>query len=139
MLDLISDKINIFNNNYNNKPNYSECNFIIKFRKQKLETRYKIFNDIFLKYPDRIPIIIDTKKELTLDKNKYIVPKDLTIAQFIYMLKKRIKITNNDSIYLICNNKLLVNSHTIAQIYSENKDIDDFLYIIIAIENTFGK
>lgn len=141
MFNSITDKIdqtfNIFKSN-ENITDYSEYNFILKFKKQKLEIRLKLFNEIFLKHPDRIPIIIDTKKELIIDKNKYIVPKDLTIGQFTYMLKKRLKINQNDSIYLISNNKLVVNSHTIAQVYNENKDDDNFLYIIIAVENTFG-
>lgn len=147
MFSSITDKINqtfnILISNASNESNenttdYSECKFILKFRKQKLETRLKIFNDIFLKHPDRIPMIVDTRKELVIDKNKYIVPKDLTIGQFTYMLKKRLKINANDAIYLICNNKLLVNSHTVSQVYYANKDSDDFLYIIIAAENTFG-
>lgn len=144
MFSSITDKINqtfnILTSNESNEnfTDYSECQFILKFKKQKLESRLKIFNDIFFKYPDRIPMIVDTRKELVIDKNKYIVPKDLIIGQFIYMLKKRLKINSNDAIYLICNNKLLVNSHTVAQVYYENKDSDDFLYIIIAVENTFG-
>ena len=46
------------------------------------------------KYPQRVPIIVDCKKELKLDKNKYIVPNDLTVGQFMYILKKRINIFN---------------------------------------------
>ena len=94
--------------------------------------------DIFLKYPDRIPMIVDTKKEIVLNKNKFIVPKDLIVSQFVYMLKKRIQLNASDTIYLLCNNKLLVSTNTVSQIYSENKETDGFLYIVIAMENTFG-
>ena len=122
-----------------NINNYSECKFIQKFKKKKLENRLKLYYNIFVKYPDRIPMIVDTKKELILDKNKYIVPKELTIGQFIYMLRKRINMNENNNIYMLCNNQLLVSSHTVAQVYSTNKDDKDgFLYIVIAVENTFG-
>ena len=136
MLSSITNKINeTLNINNNNTDNLYEFLFI--FKKQKLEKRLELSRNIFLKYPDRIPIIIDSK-ETTLDKKKYICPSNLTVGQFLYMLKKKIKITSEETIFLISNNNLLQVSHTMAQVYSHNKDEDDFLYIVIATENAFG-
>jgi GABA(A) receptor-associated protein len=136
MLSSITNKINeTLNINNNNTDNLYEFLFI--FKKQKLEKRLELSRNIFFKYPDRIPIIIDSK-ETTLDKNKYICPSNLTVGQFLYMLKKKIKITSEETIFLISNNNLLQVSHTMAQVYSHNKDEDDFLYIVIATENAFG-
>jgi hypothetical protein len=36
------------------------------------------------------------------------------------------------------NNKIPVFSKTFSEIYSENKDLDGFLYIVVSAENCFG-
>ena len=59
------------------------------------EKRTNEANRIKQKYPDRVPIIveIDEKSNLPqIDKKKYLVPHDLTISQFIYVIRKRIKL-----------------------------------------------
>jgi len=134
----ITDKI-IKNNNDENLNVYPiDYEYITKFRKEKLEERIKICDKILLKYPERVPIIVDYKKEIKLDKNKYIVPNNLTVGQFMYVLRKRIKINNEQSLFLLCNNTLMLNNELIINLYNKQKDYDGFLYIIISLENTFG-
>lgn len=44
------------------------------------------------KYPDRIPVIVEKapKSRLRdLDKKKYLVPSELTIGQFYFLIRKR--------------------------------------------------
>lgn len=133
----ITDKIN---KNHKESLNVYplDYEYITDFRRQKLEERIKISHKIMSKYPQRVPIIVDCKKDIDLDKNKYIVPKDLTVGQFMYILKKRIKINNKQSIFLLCNNILIINTELIKNLYNKHKDVDGFLYIIISLENTFG-
>ena len=135
----------IIKNNYNNNNNIEnlyvypiDYEYITKFRKQKVEERIKISQDIISKYPRRVPIIVDCKKDINLDKNKYIVPNDLIVGQFMYILKKRIKINHEQSIFLLCNNELIMNSELIHSLFNRHNDYDGFLYIIISLENTFG-
>eukprot|EP00126_Sphaerothecum_destruens_P007225 Sdes_comp19748_c0_seq1m11761 len=48
------------------------------------------------KYPDRIPVIVEKaeKSDITeIDKKKYLVPMDLTVGQFVYVIRKRIKLS----------------------------------------------
>ena len=133
----ITDKITIKNSeNLNVYP--VDYEYITQFRRQKEEERIKISQKINLKYPQRVPIIVDCKKDINLDKNKYIVPNDLTVGQFMYILKKRIKINYEQSIFLLCNNILIMNTELIKNLYNKYKDVDGFLYIIITLENTFG-
>jgi GABA(A) receptor-associated protein len=43
------------------------------------------------KYADRIPIIVEVAKRSSLpplDKCKYLVPQDLTVGQFVYVIRK---------------------------------------------------
>ena len=132
----ITNKIIKNNENLNVYP--IEYEYITQFRRQKEEERIKISEKILLKYPQRVPIIVDCKKSIKLDKNKYIVPNDLTIGQFTYVLKKKIKLNYEQSIFLLCNNELIMNSELIIHLFNRHKDYDGFLYIIISLENTFG-
>lgn len=94
------------------------------------------------KFKDRVPVICEKIKgnrisELT--KNKYLVPKDLSISQFIYILRKRVKLSEQEGLFIYVNNILPKNTSTFQEIYSEFKDEDNFLYIHYGIENTFGQ
>ena len=96
---------------------------------------------IMLKYNDRIPIVVETSesdKELILDKTKYLVPVDLSVAQFLYVLRLRIKLKPECALYIFFNNQLPTSSETIGSIYKMNKEYDGFLYGVVSLENTFG-
>ena len=126
----------MFSTFYDDKT--EEYKFINEFKKQKLVERLQISKQIIKKYPYRVPIIVDSKTDIILDKNKYVVPEDLTIGQFMCILKKRIKINYYKSIFLICNGTVISNTDVIKNLYHNKKDDDGFLYIKILLENTFG-
>ena len=110
-------------------------------KRHSLETRKKECSTIKEKYSDRIPVIIEKyyrSKLLDIDKNKYLVPKDLTIGQFTYIIRKRIKLNSYEALYVLFNNTLLNTNALISSVYDEYKDEDGFLYIIYTSENTFG-
>ena len=93
------------------------------------------------KYPNRIPVIVEKAKDSDIgdiDKNKFLVPNDLTVGQFMYVIRKRIKLTSEKSIFIFSNNTLPPTGSILAQIYENNKDDDGFLYLVYAGENTFG-
>ena len=95
------------------------------FEKRKNESKH-----IRQKYPDRIPIICERGKDNNIkdiDKNKYLVPSDLTVGQFIYIIRKRIKMKAEKSLFLFINNKIPPTSKTILSMYEENKDEDGFI------------
>tara|TARA_Y100000389_G_scaffold201575_2_gene244614 strand:- start:2906 stop:3253 length:348 start_codon:yes stop_codon:yes gene_type:complete len=114
-------------NNFQNK--YS-------FDKRKEES-----DNVIEKYPDRIPIIVQKHKTTDLpevDKCKYLVPKSMSITQFSFIIRKRIKLEPSQAIFISINNKLVGSSKTISELYHEEKNDDGFLYIIYTGENTFG-
>ncbi len=94
------------------------------------------------KYPKRIPVIIkksSTKSNLPdINNKKYLVPNDLTLGQFLFVIRKNIQISPETALYIFINNKLLPNSYTMNMAYEENKSEDGFLYIEYTGENTFG-
>tara|TARA_B100001094_G_scaffold333260_1_gene409968 strand:- start:5425 stop:5769 length:345 start_codon:yes stop_codon:yes gene_type:complete len=95
---------------------------------------------ILEKYPDKIPLIIEKSEncEYTIEKNKYLIPKDIKIQQLFYIIRKRIKIKDSEAIFVYINKKLPSSSSYISEIYDTNKDEDGFLYITYSTENTFG-
>ena len=99
---------------------------------------------IMKKYPDRLPIICEKDMRSIeipdIDRKKYLVPSDLSIANFMYVIRKRIKITPDKSIYLFIDNHVMpATGQLLSQLYYEHKDEDGFLYIKYAGESTFGR
>jgi GABA(A) receptor-associated protein len=130
------------------------------FEKRKAEAER-----IRQKYTDRIPVsavpsvmsnlkVICEKVEKsdipTIDKKKYLVPSDLTVGQFCYVIRKRIKLAPEKAIFIFVNEVLPPTAALMSSIYDEHKDDDGFLYITYlplspasngsyAGENTFGQ
>jgi GABA(A) receptor-associated protein len=99
-------------------------------------------NNIMSKYDSRYPIIVEVnpkfKDKLKLDKHKYLVPGDITMGQFLYVLRKRIKLSQSEALFIFLNNSIPCTSTTINILYDTYKDIDNFLYLTLSMENTFG-
>lgn len=94
------------------------------------------------KYPDRIPIIVEksyTSNITDIDKNKFLVPFDLTFGQFQYVIRKKIQLPSDKAMFMFVKNIIPPTSSLISNIYESYADEDSFLYIIYSGENTFGK
>lgn len=86
-----------------------------------------------------------SEKRITkIDKSKYLVPPELTLSQFVEIIRRRIKLTSEQAIFLFIMNEdnpsgvMASMSSTMAEIYDTYKSKDNFLYISYASENTFG-
>jgi len=98
---------------------------------------------ILLKYPDRIPIIVEKSTGAidlpTIDRNKYLVPCDLSMGQFIFVIRKRIKLQPSAALFTFVGNGVQpVGTEMISSIYEHHKSKDGYLYVKYAAENTFG-
>ena len=95
---------------------------------------------VMSKYKNRIPIIVEPVKssKIVIDKIKYLTPDDLTVGQFLYVIRKRINLSSEKALYLYVSNTILPVSTTLLQAYNLYKDEDNFLYIKISEESTFG-
>lgn len=106
------------------------------------ETRKGESTRIKEKYQDRIPIIVERshKSDIAdIDKKKYLVPNDITIGQFVYIIRKRIELTSEKAIFLFTEkNSIPPTSCLVSEIYDQYKNDDGFLYLVYAGENTFG-
>ena len=116
------------------------------------------------KYPDRIPVICEREPRSNIppvDKRKYLIPMDLTVGQFVYVIRKRISIPPEKAIFIFVNNVLPPTGALLrppsqswlrsaadhcapcaaalmSSIYEDHKDDDGFLYVTYSGENTFG-
>lgn len=68
----------------------------------------------------------------TIDKKKYLVPADLTVGQFVYVIRKRIKLSPEKAIFIFVDEVLPPTAALMSSIYEEHKDEDGFLYITYA-------
>ena len=57
------------------------------------------------------------------------VPADLTVGQFVYVVRKRIKMSAEKAIFIFINNVLPPTAALMSTIYEEQKDEDGFLYV----------
>jgi len=93
------------------------------------------------KYPDRIPVICekDVGSDIpAVDKRKYLIPMDLTVGQFVYVIRKRISIPSDKAIFIFVNNSLPPTAALMSTVYEQHKDQDGFMYMMYSGENTFG-
>lgn len=74
-----------------------------------------------------------------IDKRKYLVPGDLSVGQFVYVIRKRIKLPSEKAIFIFINDILPPTAALMSKIYEEHKDEDGFLYVLYSGENTFGQ
>lgn len=110
-------------------------------KKYNYEKRRSESSRVLKKYPDRIPVIVENGKSSCLpmlDKRKYLVPDDMTLGQFMYIIRKRLTLPSDKAMFIFFGRKLPVVSNTMGTIYNSNKDEDLFLYCTINAESTFG-
>jgi GABA(A) receptor-associated protein len=115
----------------------------VQFKKMKTFTERQTESKYILsKYTDRVPIICEksytAKNVPDIDKNKYLLPFDITVGQFMYVIRKRIVLSSEQALFIFINGTIPSNSELMSSIYEKYKDNDGFLYITYSSENTFG-
>ncbi len=110
---------------------------------QSFEERKNEANRVRSKYPNRIPVIVERAESANeieiIDKKKYLVPTDLTMGQFIYVIRKRLKTMSAEkALFVFVGDIMPPTGENMAVLYKNNQDEDGFLYITYSGENTFG-
>ena len=99
---------------------------------------------VLTKYPDRIPVIVSRSKSTgddtpEIDKNKYLVPADLTVGQFMYVIRKRLSLPPQKALFIFVDNSTPPTSMLMSTIYEQSKDDrTNFLFVTYSGESTFG-
>ncbi len=94
---------------------------------------------ILAKYPDRVPAYVNFPSEYKHMKNKYLIPREYTMGEFIAYMRKKMSVPAKYGLIVIVNQTTIPTmSQTIDVIYSQNKDPNGMLQVIINMESTFG-
>ena len=122
------------------------------FSKKKIELLLK-------KYPERVPIVISSSSIKIKNKDsRFIVPNDMTIAQFIVILRKKISLGSTETIFIFIKSNdasnpsettkeenyvsgkdiLVSTTSSILSLYNEYKDENLVLNLYFEKENVFG-
>ncbi|XP_054581527.1 gamma-aminobutyric acid receptor-associated protein-like 1 [Eptesicus fuscus] len=94
------------------------------------------------KYPDRVPVIVEEAPKARvpgLDKRKSLVPSDLAVGQFNFLIRKRIHLRPEDALFLFVNNTIPPTCATMGQLYEDNQEGDCFLYVAHSDESVNGE
>ncbi|XP_069680982.1 microtubule-associated proteins 1A/1B light chain 3C-like isoform X2 [Periplaneta americana] len=95
------------------------------------------------RFPNKVPVIVDRfHRELSLprlDKTKFLVPQEITLSQFVAIIRARMQLGATQAFYLLVDNRSLLSlSKTLAEVYSEHHDGDGFLRVTYASQEVFG-
>ncbi|KAI6233877.1 Microtubule associated protein 1A/1B, light chain 3 [Aphelenchoides fujianensis] len=118
--------------------------YVPSFKERKsLAERTRMADDIRRQQPDKVPIIIeryDGERALPLlEKCKYLVPGHVTVAELMLIIRSRLHLHPEQSLFVLVNEKSLVsNSMTVSEVYSQEKEQDGFLYMVYASQPAFG-
>lgn len=58
-----------------------------------------------------------------LDKKKYLVPSDLTVGQFYFLIRKRIHLRPEDALFFFVNNVIPPTSATMGNLYAVSERV----------------
>ncbi|KAL6130545.1 hypothetical protein ACLB2K_068924 [Fragaria x ananassa] len=92
-------------------------------------------------HPDRVPVIVEkaNKSDVPdIEKNKYLVPADITVGHLVFVIRKKIKLDPDQAIFVFVKDILPPTAALMSSIYEKRKDEDGFLYMTYSGESTFG-
>ncbi|XP_044735941.1 microtubule-associated proteins 1A/1B light chain 3C-like [Chrysoperla carnea] len=112
-------------------------------QKQSFDKRKAETYALRCKFPTKVPIMVTRyakEKNLPhLDKSKYLVPQEITLSQFITIIRHRMQLRPTEALYLLVNDRSMLSlSCTLAEAYQEYQEKDGFLYITYASQAVFG-
>lgn len=111
--------------------------------KHPFQARAEEARKIREKFPGRIPVIVEKGRRAAadvpdVDKNKFLVPADLTLGQFIYVIRKRLVMPPEKALFIFIGNTLPASGTFMRELYAYHADQDGFLYVEYSGESTFG-
>ena len=107
------------------------------------EVRRKESTHMRQKYPDRFPVICERSPDALpfcpfLQKSKFLVPHDLTLGQFIAVIRNHMRIDSEKAVYLFFDGIMHSLNKTMRELYFQHVESDGFLYATYTFEKTFG-
>ncbi len=92
-------------------------------------------------HPDRVPVICEPSRMSTippLKNKKFLIPKDCSLAAFVFRIRSSLQLTEKTSIVVFINNDVPVLSTTFRELDAKYSFKDGLLHISYMGESTFG-
>ncbi|XP_043723543.1 autophagy-related protein 8i [Telopea speciosissima] len=105
------------------------------------EARSEESQDVLTKYPDRVPVVVEKYSRTDLpemEKKKFLVPRDMSVGQFIHILSSRLRLTPGKALFVFVKNTLPQTGSLMNSVYQSFKAEDGFLYMCYSCEKNFG-
>lgn len=117
------------------KANYRE--------RTPLEKRKTEFEKTSAKFPKYVPVIVENSLTDTvipqLKHTKFLAGKNITVGQFLTLVRNRVNLKSDQAIFIFINNTLPPLGKLMSEIQKEFADpIDGFVYFLLAGESVFG-
>ena len=95
------------------------------------------------KWPGRIPVFVLRARNVSpdlpvLSKHKFMVPKSLTLGQFIYVVRKQMELAPEKALFMFVGDALPVTGALMSELYERYKSPDGALRVTYTSESTFG-
>jgi GABA(A) receptor-associated protein len=94
--------------------------------------------EVIRRHPNRVPVKIDENSDFDIERRKYLIPRDMTLGNFVSYLRKHIKINKHEAMFVLIDGILPPVSATFESLYITHVNEDRLLHIILKRENTFG-
>ncbi|THD24769.1 gamma-aminobutyric acid receptor-associated protein isoform X3 [Fasciola hepatica] len=116
----------------------------MKFRykeEHSFEERQRDGEKIKKRYSNYVPVIVEKNPRARvgdLDKKKYLVPSDLTVGQFYFLIRRKIQLRAEEALFFFVDDTIPPTSATMGALFEEHHDSDGFLYIAYSDESIYG-
>ena len=103
--------------------------------------RVKQYQKVMETHPNKVPVILEKAPSVDVpdvDRNKYLLPREFTVANFLDVIRKRTSLNKDQAIFLYVNGTVPASNATFGAIYEQYKDDDGFLYVVYTGESSFG-
>ena len=89
--------------------------------------------------PSKVPVLlISESPKLLVKEPEFLFPLNAKIIVLVGQIKKRLKVSSEQSITLFCKNKTMALDRNIADMYSHFRDEDLILRVHVRVLESFG-
>ena len=114
----------------------------ISQKEKSLDQRKTECSTVLDRYPDRVCVYIEKQQRCKnikdLEKHKYLVPKTITAAQFIIVIRSKLEIPKDKAIFFYVHNTIMSGTALMSDFNTKYKSDDGFLYVTYIGENCYG-
>lgn len=95
------------------------------------------------RFPGRVPVLVLRHPGAAPDvprlpKSKFLVPRDLSLGQFIYVVRHNMRMAAEKALFIFVDNVLPTTGTIMSELYAQHKSPDGFLRVVYTSESTFG-